>query len=476
MNITGRKAEWKELERCERSGKSELICVYGRRRVGKTYLIEQFFSGCMTFRATGVENANTRQQLKAFHMRLQEHGDKSRNIPRDWFEAFSRLDQILSESTLPRSLHGKKVVFLDEFPWFATPRSDFLMAFGEYWNRCGSANRDYLFIICGSATSWMIGNIIENTGSLYNRVTSRIFLSPFTLWECGQYFSDRDFGWSRKQIAEFYMIFGGLPYYMELLDRNESLRQNADRLLFAPHAMLRNESSRLLEATLKKSAIYAEILKYLSAFRHGAEKQACFEQLGFSKGSFARATEDLLKCGYIREYKNEKMGRNPLFLQLVDPFLLFHYAFLSEQKKTEVSGWGEFMDREGLYSNWRGMAFEILCLQHTEQIKRALGISGVRTRLFPWMSKKKQGGAQIDLVIERDDGITNLCEMKFTDKPFSMTAKYEAELLNKAEVFRDETKTKHAIRLVLISASGLAGVAHTEHLAQTLTLEDLFTP
>ena len=376
MRIIGRRTERQELARVERSRKSELVCVYGRRRVGKTFLVEQTFRDCFAFRATGVEGGNTRQQLRSFNQRLREQGDPVRTIPKDWFEAFSRLSNVLAQEGVRRSPHGKRVVFLDEFPWFATARSDFLMAFGEFWNRCGTVDGDLVVIICGSATSWIISNIIENTGSLYDRVTSQIHLEPFSLRMTEEFFADREFGWSRRQMAECHMVFGGLPYFLELLDGDDSLRQNVDRLCFAPHALLRGESKKLLEATLKKSPVYDQILALLAKRRYGMRRQACFEELGLARGTFERAVRELLRCG-IREYKDPSKPRNPTYLQLVDPFLLFHYRFLSGD--SGVSSWEDFSGEGGAYANWRGAAFEMLCLHHVPQIKEALGIAGVKT-------------------------------------------------------------------------------------------------
>jgi len=464
--------ERRELARIEKSRKSELVCVYGRRRVGKTFLVEQTFRDCFAFRATGVEGGNTRQQLRSFNQRLREQGDLTRTIPRDWFEAFSRLSSVLSRESVPRSPHGKRIVFLDEFPWFATPRSDFLMAFGEFWNRCGTVDGDLVVIICGSATSWIIGNIVENTGSLYNRVTSQIHLEPFSLRTTEQFLSDREFGWSRHQIAECYMVFGGLPYFLELLDGDESFRQNVDKLCLAPTALLRGESKKLLEATLKKSPVYDQILALLSKRRYGMEKQKCEKELGIAHGTFERATKDLVSCGYIRKYKDPTKRRNLTYLQLIDLFLLFHYRFLSDG--TSVSSWGDFSQQEGAYANWRGAAFETLCLHHVPEIRQALGIDGVETREYPWTSVRIAGGAQVDLVIERADGMTNLCEMEFTDAPFAIDAAYEANLINKITVYAKESKDKRAIKLVLVSASGLAGAAHTECVSRLVTLDDLF--
>ena len=472
MKIIGRKAEKKELEKCDKSKKSEFVCVYGRRRVGKTYLIEQTFGPYFAFRATGVERGNTRQQLRAFNQRLIEAGVEDKTIPKDWFEAFSRLDKLLSRDDVRRSSYGKKIVFLDEFPWFATSKSDFLVAFEDYWNRCGTQNGDILLIICGSATSWIIQNVIDDTGSLYHRVTSQIFLTPFDLHETEQFFKDREFDWSREQIMECQMIFGGLPFFMDLLDGNESLRQNVDRLLFKPAALLRGESNRLLESTLKKSPVYGRILEILSTRNYGMKKQECALELGIPSGTFSRAVEDLVKCGYVKEYKRNYERGNPLYIQLIDPFLLFHYHFLS--KNSDISSYDDIIKNTGIFSNWRGHAFEVLCMHHIRQIKTALGIAGVNTSCFPWANFSEKDSVQIDMVIERADKITNICEMKCTDQPFVMSREYDIALLKKRDIYREKTASKNALKIVLVSAMGIAGVAHTEHISAVVNMDDLF--
>ena len=472
MRIIGRRNEKKELERCEHSPKSELICVYGRRRVGKTFLIEQTYGDYFAFRATGLERGNTRQQLKAFNQRLIECGDDTKTIPKDWFEAFSRLDTVLAQDNVVLSPHNKKIVFFDEFPWFATPKSDFLLAFEDFWNRRGTQSGDLIFVICGSATSWIIKNVIDNTGSLYHRITAQIFISPFTLSESELFFNDREFGWAREQIMECQMIFGGLPFFMDLMNSNESFRQNVDRLLFKQGAILKDESNRLLEATLSKSPIYDQILGELSTHIYGMSKSECMSELNLPAGSFTRAVDDLIKCGYVIQYRRKHERNTPLYIQLVDSFLLFHYHFINN--KADVTNYSDFISNSGAYLNWRGHAFEILCMQHVPQIKNALGISGVRSDYYPWAGSTVDESAQIDLVIERDDNITNICEMKYTDKPFSMTKEYDAALLKKRDIFQTKTETTNALKIVLISVSGLAGVAHTEHISDVVTMDDLF--
>lgn len=472
MKIIGRRTEKIELEQCDKSRKSELVCVYGRRRVGKTFLVEQTFGDYFAFRATGLEKGTTRDQLKAFNQRLIECGDSTKTIPKDWFEAFSRLDKVLTNGNMTLSPHNKKIVFLDEFPWFATPRSDFLLAFEDFWNRRGTQSGDLLFIICGSATSWMIKNVLDNSGSMFHRVTAQIFVPPFNLAETEHFFKDREFGWSRDQILEYQMVFGGLPFFMDLMNGNESFRQNADRLLFRPNALLKDETSRLLEATLKKSPIYGQILEMLSPHNYGMKKIECQKKIKAATGTFSRAVEDLVKCGYVVEYTRNYEKGNPLYIQLVDPFLLFHYHFLA--KKNPLSSYDDLTADTGLFSNWRGHAFEVLCMQHIDQIKSALGISGVKTDCFPWINSAQKESTQIDLVIERADKITNICEMKCTDHPFTMSKEYDAALLKKRDIYQQKTGTKQALKIVLVSAMGLSGVAHTEHISSVITLDDLF--
>ena len=473
MKIISRKKERKELEYSERSKKSELICVYGRRRVGKTFLVEQTFRE-FAFRAVGLENGTSRQQLRSFGQRLNEYGDDNKSTPKDWFEAFSRLDKLLSLESVRRSPNGKKIIFFDEFPWFATKRSDFLPAFEEFWNRRGTLDGDILFIICGSATSWIIKNVIKNTGNMFQRITKKICIEPFTLAETEAFFKDREFDWSREQIAECQMIFGGLPFFFDLMNASLSLPQNVNRLLFDKDALYREETKRLLEATLSESPIYEKIITKLAFARYGMKKALLQEEVAASNGTFSRAVQDLADCGYITEYKKNYEEYNPLYVQLIDPFLLFHYHYLSKEKNND--SYEDVMSDLGKYDNWRGQAFELLCFHNIHSIKSALGISSVKTACYPWYNSidDKNERAQIDMVIERADRITDLCEIKYTNKPFEVDAAYEKQLIRKRDIFKKKTGTSHALKIIMISANGLSQTAHTAYISDTITLDDLF--
>jgi len=473
MKIISRKEEKKELEYSERSKKSELVCVYGRRRAGKTFLVEQTFRE-FAFRAVGLEKGTTKQQLKAFGQRLIEYGDDIKNTPKDWFEAFSRLDKILSMDSVRRSPNGKKIIFFDEFPWFATKRSDFLVAFEDFWNRKGTLDGDIVFIICGSATSWIIKNVIKNTGNLFQRVTKKICIEPFTLAETESFFKDREFDWPREQIAECQMIFGGLPFFFDLMNPSLSLNQNINRLLFNKDALYKDETKRLLEATLSESPIYEQILSKLAFAKYGIKKAELQKEIGASNGTYVRAIQDLVDCGYIIEYRKKYEEYNPLYVQLMDSFLLFHYHYLSKEK--QIDSYEDLISNMGRYDNWRGQAFEILCFKNTRKIKSALGIDGVKTDVYPWYNSDddKNERAQIDMVIERADQITNLCEIKYTNKPFEIDASYEQQLLRKRDVFKKKTGTSQALKIIMISAKGLSGTAYTSYVSDVITLDDLF--
>ncbi|MCR5102951.1 MAG: hypothetical protein K6B68_00610 [Eubacterium sp.] len=473
MKIISRREEKKELEYSEKSKKSELICVYGRRRVGKTFLVEQTFRE-FAFRAVGLEKGTVKQQLKAFGQRLIEYGDDIKSAPKDWFEAFSRLDKVLSLDSVRRSPNGKKIVFLDEFPWFATKRSDFLVAFEDFWNRRGTIDGDIVFIICGSATSWIIKNVIKNTGNMFQRVTRKICIEPFTLAETEAFFKDRGFDWSREQITQCQMIFGGLPFFFDLMNTSHSLNQNINRLLFNKDALYRDETKRLLEATLSESPVYGQILSKLAFAKFGIKKSKLQKEIGAANGTYGRAIQDLVDCGYIIEYKKKYEEYNPLYVQLMDSFLLFHYQYLSKEK--QIDSYEDLISDIGRYDNWRGQAFEILCFNNTHSIKSALGISGVKTECYPWYNSEdpRNERAQIDMVIERADKITNLCEIKYTNNPFEVDASYEQQLIRKRDIFKNKTGTLQALKIVMISAKGLSGTAYTSYISDTITLDDFF--
>lgn len=473
MNIIGRIKEQDELNQCVLSGRPEFMVVYGRRRVGKTYLIKEYFNNHFSFYATGLLNGKMRSQLKAFKESLVNYGDEEKTIPKDWFEAFRRLQKILEkEETYRDILSGRRVIFLDEVPWMDTARSDFKVALDYFWNSWASSQKDLLLIVCGSATSWIINNILFDRGGFYNRITRQLNIKPFSLSECEKYFEDNGFSFTRKQIIDSYMVFGGIPYYLNLFDKRLSLVQNINNLAINPQGQLHYEYEHLFSSLFKNATNHIKIISVISEQKWGVQRTDIVKKSGVSDGEgLTKALKELEQCGFIRKYKNITKEKNGFFYQLIDPFILFSYYFLKDEK---IKDWEKFYKSAAFYT-WRGNAFEIVSLCHIHQIKNALGISGVSSDEYSWKSEQKKDGAQIDLIIDRRDDVMNICEMKYTDEEFLIVSDYEKELNHKINLFRKEVNTDKALHITLISVSGLKKNNYSDVVLNVINGDDLFS-
>lgn len=472
MKIIGRNREKDILFNCLSSRRPEFVVVYGRRRVGKTYLIKEFFNGQFSFYATGLSDEKTKGQLKAFHASLMAYGSFEKKIPEDWFEAFARLRALLEREDIYRDpVSGRRVIFLDELPWMDTARSDLKSALEYFWNSWASSQEDILLIVCGSATSWIIKHMLKERKGFHNRVTRRIQLLPFTLKECEELLENNNIVMTRDQIIECCMIFGGIPYYLNLLDSRLSLSQNVDELFFKPYGELKDEYEELFYSLFKKPEKHLEIIKALAGAKNGKTRKELTEIKAIGGGS--TLTEDLLEleqCGFIRKYSNYTKPVNGQYYQLMDPFVLFHLRFLQPRR---TNSWMEYIHSPS-YNAWRGNAFEICCLNHIAEIKTALGISGVDTMEYAWRSETSDPGAQIDLLIDRNDGVINLCEMKCTDGACKIDKSEYEKLENRLSAFQNETNPRKAIHMTLITANGLASGKYSSVFQSVITGEQLF--
>ena len=391
MNIIGRKKEQQILQDCLDSNKSEFLVVYGRRRVGKTFMIKEFFDNRFSFYATGVENVNMKNELSFFYDSLIEYGSADKSPIKTWREAFSRLKSLLKNDSVARDpLSGKRIIFLDELPWMDTPRSDFKPSLDHFWNSYASAEKDIVLIVCGSATSWIIGNILTDRGGFYNRITRQIHLMPFTLGECERFFMANELKISREDIVSAYMIFGGIPYYLGLFSRRMSLAQNVDALVFDESGPLHYEYKRLFNSLFKNSEKHYQIIETLAKRRSGLMRTEIINDTGIADGTLlTKALSELEQCGFIRKYINFAKSKTCAYFQIIDPFVLFSITF-TENKK--LSSWTKYI-RTPSYNSWSGLAYELVCLNHVDKIKNALGISGVESSEYAWRSEHSSPGA-----------------------------------------------------------------------------------
>ena len=472
MNIIGRKKEQELLSDCVDSGRPEFLVVYGRRRVGKTYLIREFFNNEFTFYATGVNNVNTKEQLEYFNDSLIEYGCDEKTAPKTWREAFSRLKElILSPETRRDPVSGKMIVFLDEVPWMDTVKSSFRPALDHFWNSFGSTREDLLLIVCGSATSYIIKKIIGDQGGFHNRITRSIRLMPFSLKECEAFYASNDIPISRLEIIQSYMVFGGIPYYLNLINRRMSLTQNIDALLFNPNGQLHYEYERLFSSLFRNPGKHLSIIQSLSRKGTGLTRKEIVDDTGIADGELLSvALEDLEHCGFIRKYNNYIKKKKEGYYQVIDPFVLFYNKVIAGGKTTS---WIHYMGTPG-YNAWTGFAFEIVCLNHIDRFKEVLGIAGIESAEYSWRSQTSNPGAQIDLLIDRTDNCINVCEMKYSGSPYVIDAEYEKKLRYKQECFRNETKTEKALHLTLVTSSGLSHNSHSGVVVNEIDADELF--
>jgi AAA+ ATPase superfamily predicted ATPase len=471
-NIVGRKKEIELLQKIVESSKPEFVAVYGRRRVGKTFLIKEFFNNKFTFYFSGSENSTMKTQLKNFQIAFQNYFNMTIPTPISWTIAFEMLRKEISRLRK----RGRKVIFIDEMPWFATMGSNFIQAFEYWWNTYASSNPDILLIICGSSTSWILEKIIRNRGGLHNRVTRQIPLQPFSLKECEDFSTKHKLLIDRYQVLDYYMILGGVPYYWAQIDKSNGLPQNIDNLFFNREGVLKDEFVKIFNSLFKHSCKYIKLVITLGKKRMGLARD---EIVRLSKlndgGSITRMLEELEQCGFIRSYYAFGKKQRDKIYQLIDLFSLFYLNFIFNRHNNDENFWTNNF-RTPKHNTWRGYAFEQVCLWHISQIKNKLGISGVSTNYLAWRStdENSKNIAQIDLVIDRNDHIINICEMKYSKDEYTITKEYSELLRKRYAMFTDETKTRKTVHTTMITTYGTKQNTYFGNIHSEVNIDDLF--
>lgn len=472
QTILGRQEEKRELERLYQSGRPEFVAVYGRRRVGKTFLVRELFGQRLCFYHTGLSPSELdagqlkEQQLREFHRSLIAWGGHPTSVPSDWFEAFDALRQLV----LSRPRGQRKVLFIDEMPWMDTPRSGFVTALEHFWNGWAAGQAQVMLIVCGSATSWMANNLINNYGGLYNRLTAEIHLRPFTLAECEAYYKANLLMFDRYDQIQSYMVFGGVPYYLSLLQKGKSLAQNIDLLFFADNAKLRNEFTRLYRSLFRNADDCMTVIRLLARRREGYTRKEIAEATKLPYGGGLTATlRSLEESDLIVSYIPYHASQRQTTYRLTDFFSIFHLTFLDRHKTSNAHFWKDNVGGQQLTA-WRGFSFEGVCFAHIDKIKQALGISGVQTEVSAWRGDE----AQIDMIIDRQDRVVNLCEIKFCTDTFSIDRSYDAVLRRKHSCLETMNGKHKSIHITMLTTYGISQNEYSGRVQAQLTMDDLF--
>jgi len=473
--IIGREEEIRTLQRLLESREPELLAIYGRRRVGKTFLVKTFFKPHMIFSCSGQLEGNTAQQLLNFakQLALSFPQRKNKTPPSGWQDAFYQLRDCID------TLKGKKkkVIFFDELPWLDSHKSGFLSSFGYFWNMYASRRNDLLVVICGSAASWIINKVVNNKGGLHNRITQRIRLLPFTLKETAAYLRHKNIKTDPYQLLQLYMVTGGVPAYLNAVEKGKSAAQNIEQLCFQKDGMLANEFNNLYAALFNKPERHIRIIKALAQKNKGLTRSGILKTAQkLTGGGISEVLNELTESGFISKvYPYEKKERDALY-RLTDEFSLFYFKFMEHQKGNQKGQWLR-KQATPAYTTWCGYAFENICIKHIQEIKRGLQIAGIQSSEASWIQTgtHTDPGAQIDLLIDRADRCINICEIKFSRTEFSIDKRYAAELANKLTVFRERTRTRKMVFITLITTYGVKQNDYYTNLVENnLTMEALF--
>jgi uncharacterized protein len=472
--LIGRKEEKAILEKAIHSHEAEMVAVIGRRRVGKTFLIKSVYGDRIKFDMTGIQKGSITEQLRHFTNRLNFHVSPPIpfQTPTNWLDAF----HLLSLHFEHQPYEEKIVLFFDELPWIATRKSGFLKAFGVFWNTWAS-QKNVIVVICGSAASWMIQKVVRDTGGLHNRITRRVQLAPFSLAETEIYLHSRNIHLDRYQLIQLYMAMGGIPHYLKEIESGQSAAQNIDRIFFSQNGLLREEFDALYPSLFEDASTHIMVTRTLAEKWSGMTREEIIKSSKLSNGgTFTKVLEELLHSGFVSSYYAFGKKKQHISYRLTDEYSIFYLKFMDNQKLAEKGIWEKFSQTQS-YKIWTGFAFENLCLKHISPIKKALGISGVyaETSTYRSIATEEFPAIQIDLVIDRNDHVINLLEMKFYNDEFAVSPAYAKDLRAKKTIFKAMTKTKKQLFLTLISTFGLLANSNSIGLIdQDLTMDVLF--
>ena len=476
MELIGRKQEKATLKHCLASTESKLIALYGRRRVGKTFLVRKYFRSKICFEVAGLHNADMKEQLAHFASTLAKYGWQEAAIhrPLSWQAAFDMLERFIS------SLAGssKKVIFLDELPWFDTPRSKFLTAFENFWNSYCTKRSDIICVICGSAASWMIKKILKNKGGLHNRVSEKIRLTQFSLHEVESFLKQKGIRWSQYDIAQLYLTTGGVPYYLDAVRKGESVTQFVDRACFTKDGILEDEYQVLFSSLFDNSEWHYQIVEALNDKKRGLTRKEIIEKTKLTGGGTLTTTlNELEESGFIEKVVPYQKKISKALYKLVDNFSIFHLKFMRDSASKKGRRWATLIHSQSWVS-WSGFAFERLCFAHISQIKKALKLEAIESTVSPWAQANSTEGAQIDLLIDRADRVVNVCEIKFAKADFTIDKSYAKNLRNKLQLFSELPANKRKnLFLTMMTTFGVTQNEYTRELVQAeVVLEDLFVP
>jgi len=472
MPLIARKKERQRLDKLLQSQSAEFLAIYGRRRVGKTFLIREHFKNEICFELTGLQQGKLKEQLAYFYEELERRGKAPKKPPESWQEAFKQLRAHLEK------LRGtkKRVLFFDEIPWLDSHRSGFKKALDHFWNSYLSRDPRCILIISGSAASWIVKNVINDKGGLHNRITrAPIRLEPFKLGEIEAFLRSNRVSLTRYDMITLAMVMGGIPMYLNDVEPGQSASQAIKAICFDQRGRLRNEFPNLYASLFDNPERHLDIVKELAKHPQGRTRTQ-ISKAYTSGGRLSRTLFELEEASFITQHQPFGGKTSGSVYRLTDEYSLFYLKWIDGKG---IAGENAFFNTEtSAWRAWSGYALEALAFKHIEQILDALKIGGLQVTAHSWVHRKNTTwpqGAQIDLLLDRPDNTINLLEIKCSKSPFTITNAYAKNLRHKISTFKGVTKTRKNCFLSFLTTHGLTRNQYYKELVQNeITAEQLF--
>ena len=474
--VIGRAQEKADFIKLLQSTQAEFVVIYGRRRVGKTYLVREFFNEQIVFSFTGSYETETATQINNFYAELKRVWPlaESHGRPKNWSDAFQLLTDFLLSFTTSSE---KIVVFIDELPWLDRTGAGFVSALAYFWNQHGSRMNNLILMTCGSAASWILRKLLNDKGGLHNRITKRIELKPFTLKETEAFCQYKNLRFTQYQLTQLYMVMGGVPFYWQAVEQGKSVPQVIDQLCFEQNGLLATEFKPLFQSLFKNAEHHIQVIETLAKYPYGITRYQLLEQIKVNNGgSFSRILEQLIDCGFVKALRPFGKKNKETVFRIIDFYSIFYLKFIHGNVSDRTNVW-QSLSSGTSYQSWMGYAFENICLTHLKPIHEALGISGIYTQAssFHFKGNEELPGVQIDLIIDRNDGMINLCEAKYTNAEFVLSKEYTANLRRKRTVFEQLTRTKKSVVTTLLTTyPALQNAYYREEIHSEVSLDKLF--
>jgi uncharacterized protein len=482
-SIISRYQEQQVLQTVLTKPQAQFMAMYGRRRIGKTHLIRHFFKDKgIYFELTGLKNGNLKKQLKIFAEAFSKcfYDNIEIAVPRSWADAF----RLLTTKIKVHNIKQPIILFLDELSWLATPRSELLETLDHYWNTEWKNIENLKLIVCGSAAAWMLENVIQDKGGLHNRLTSKMLLQPYTLKQTEEFLKAKKMKLSQKNILDIYMVTGGVPYYLEFLNKSLSVEQNIQQLCFTEDAPLKDEFPQIFRSLFDHAHDHVLLIKTIAAKRHGLTREEIIRTTKMSSGgNLNRKLNELEAAGFIRSYTPLENVKKDRIYRVIDEYSLFYLRWIEPHASSGYAfpqhHWHN-IGNTSAWNSWAGYSFEGICMKHFHQIQSALHLDRVLAfpsswRYLPTKGQSDEQGAQIDLLLDRNDDAITICEIKYSTTPYKLEKSAALNLINKVEKFKQITKTKKQIFVALVTTLSVKPSLWLEDTVhQVITLEDLF--